>query len=423
MAVIFLMGLLVAGGKARAVLIWLDDGTILQGKILEHNKSEVVLQRYDNGGIVDIPWRYLHPLCRELLQNRLGIVVPKKPAYKVPGVKIYLKTGGVVAGKMIRKDSSFLIVKNRTGRLPIPFGNILTSEKSLVALTDIYDSQELYQEYQQRYDLKTADGNFKFAKFLLRLDDYAHSKHHLQQALKLQPDLEPQIRPLIEEIIRASESERHKKLLQLYHIYKNSHRYGRARQALLQLQPLLGAIQWQEYQRQLTQEQDRYLKQEITGYWMQKVHKKIRQLVFKRDSNLASARQYLLEEINNAIVEELAQELGLSTGQIKEYFRKRENKRRYRYSYRHGTFIVSSQGHAIGASSKDPEKQWWQTANSSARQEWLHAYYCENHLEVVERKQYPCPQCAGRGTITSGGRSHSCPLCHGVKYEKTVIAR
>jgi tetratricopeptide (TPR) repeat protein len=436
--VFWLMFLLYLGGYNRlyAVFVWLADGTILHGKIIEHAEKKIVFQRFDNGGVIEIPWTAMHPRCRKELRKKLGLSEKKGVVYKIPGVKVYLKTGGATLGKLISEGKDQIVIKNKTGEITIAHTNILTTEKTAVSIAQVFKSEEIYEHFRSSFSLKNAEGNLKFGEFLLNLGDHSNAKLHLEKAKELQPTLENRVQTLLESIAKASEELAHKKTLQLYHSYKNSHRYGKAMEILKKLQ--LPPEQLQKYEKELKDDQMAYLCKEVAYQWIQLAQRKISTVSSNRKWSLKEAQDYVLNAMEQEMIETISKELQIAEEEVRNYLEKRGKSSLYRYGYRDGTFIVGTIGRLPEGKSSKPHtsrkqfaggvklqspEEWWEIASSSRRQEWLQAYYFENRFTIVEQELRPCQQCAGKGIEVRGNETTLCRVCHGFQYERTVVVK
>lgn len=437
---IFILGVcLLLHFQAHALLVWLQNGTMLHVKILQYGDKHIVFRRLTNGGQLTIPWEQLHPLSRRSLQRRLGLYIEKSALPQVDGVKIYLKNGGVVGGKVLKRNRTRIVLKNKMGIMPIAMNNIYKIEKAKLSLDVVYRHREIYKVARKNYNLKYGKEHLRFAKFLLSIELFAKAQIHLQQAKALTPEAAKEIQALNQKIAKLQEQRNRQKSLQKLYAYQNAHHYRRAIALLEKMKKTLTDEEYKHMRDKLLAAQKKYLQATVAKKWLQQVNRHISRISHKRKVGLASARNYIFGDMNSKIAEELAGELGLTAQQIKMYFDRRITTRKYRYSYRDGTFIVGLQGkngqssiaaeptpqraQASGASELLSADEWWQTTSASTRREWLLSLYIENQLQVIKYNFKVCTACGGRGTFIKKGKDVYCPSCHGYRYERIVIAR
>lgn len=210
--ILFLFLFLLLTSYTHAILIWLKDGSVIQCEIIDTKGEMVIVKRLDNGGTLEIPFRAIQEKCRYQILKKLGLVSDPKVLLKIPGVRIYLKTGGIVVGRFLKKKGRYIMIRNRSGVVPVPRSNILKKEKFEVPINKIYRAEELYKEVSSNYDLKNANDNYKLAKFLLKLKEYEKAKFHFEKAKELRPALAQRIDPVLNKI-NALAKEFEKKML------------------------------------------------------------------------------------------------------------------------------------------------------------------------------------------------------------------
>ncbi len=423
--------------------ITLSNGTVLYGEIVEHNDNKLVLQRLDTFGIVEIPWTALHPIQRQQLQQKLGLILAKtEVSQTIPGIVLYLRTGSSIMGEEVERKGIYVVVRNKTGIFSIELQHILKEEAREIPVTDIYRMSEVYGEMSKRYKLEKADGHWQFGQWLMQIEDFEHAQIHLQRAKTLDTSLSSNVNVLLDRIQKRTQEIQQKKLMQKFQLYRNSKHYDQALAALDQLKSVLEPSQWQQYREETLSQQSEYLRQTISQEWVQQAQQKIGALALNRKLTLQQAQQFILQKLDALILAELAKIFGMEQAKIQEYWEKREKSAKYRFSYGDGTFIVGLQGQEpeenagsveweppniskqlLRQSTLSNSEEWWQAASSSMRKEWLLAYYSENRLTVAQQELKTCPSCSGRGTQISSSKIIVCPACHGLRAERVVISK
>lgn len=432
--------LLILCFPTQAILLWLENDTVIHGDIVEYNESVLVIQRLDNTGIVEIPWQRLHPLCQNRIKQRLGILEKPDVSHLIAGVKVYLKNGGIVYGKMIADQETQLLLQtsNNSAAVAVPKDNVYKIEPTQIAITTIYTPDQIYRNFQKDYDLQTADGNFKFAQFLVKSALYDRSEEHFQKAEQLQPTLSPAIAILRNKMNQARIQQKNESGLRKIKHYERNQRYEKALEVLEGLKAGLSTEEFDKTKSSILSGQKKYLEQQIGQEWFKKFPLKIARITRDRQVSLEEARKYVVTTMPQEITEELAQEYRIPSEQVEEFFKNRIAASPRRYSYGDGSFIVSTSTATPDKSYLDGKLQikfssaetqdnmdatsWWQEASGMRRSEWLCAYYGENVLsgEIISRQ---CSQCEGKGKYFRKKQAVTCNVCHGCGHERIVVIK
>ncbi|NUM36024.1 MAG: hypothetical protein HUU50_15890 [Candidatus Brocadiae bacterium] len=420
----------------QANLLWLKNHVLLHGEILEYQEQKVIFKRWDNQGIIEIPWNALHSLSLDEIQKKLGIAIEKPSQDNIPAVQVYLRNGGMVLGIVHEEKPTYLMLKNKTGNIPIPISNILKKQEILVPMTEVYKPEELYLKLCQSYDLKTGKGNLELAKVLVRMENQGKAKIHFEKAKSLQPELSEQIQTLLFDMEKKASQNKQQKSIQLYYIYRNANRYKKALETLEELKASLEESEWKKFWEETLQHQKEYFQKEIVNLWMQKVSQKTGKIASDKKILLQESRQYVLISMPKEILSELSQELEISEQEIQSYLETRPKNNLYSFGYRSGSFIVGLEGREPEESSaKKPgslkkiknygglSEEWWQRAGISLKKEWLQACYYEQTFIVVRQDLKACSECSGKGTGIVSGETYPCLSCKGIQYERVVTVK
>ncbi len=432
--------------QSNAILITMSDGTILQGDIIDYNEEFLSFQTVDESIFLEISWSELNPKQVEILKKEFSLE-PKAPeARQVKGYIVYLKRGGIVEGVLQEKKSQVFVIKNRSGKFPIPKRNILKLEKKGLSLTEVYTPSELYVQARRKFDLKSASGHMKLALFLLRTKAYEKAKNHLEEARRISPSLSSEVETILIQITEAQEKNEKRKWLQLFHTYQRTHRYKRASEALDKIKDDLSEEEYLNHQKELLSSQEKHLPNAIAQAWLNQIQRKVSQISFDRKINLEEAQENLFQTSESEVIENLVTEFSLSVAEVKAYFDKRSLSSPKRFSYGSGTFIVglsgkkpkSSQGVESWEKIKELAAQkitdaeseeevspegWWEKANSTERRQWLMARYLEARMQVESYQVKNCPHCSSRGTRKKGRKNILCPRCQGHRFDRTVVGK
>lgn len=407
-------------------LFYLQDGSILQGDILSNTETDVTIQRFDNEGMISIPWSELLPKNRQQIQNKVGIIENKPIDITKRGVKIYLHTGDMIQGiKMPSTNPDLVLVRNRNGEKVISAKNILVETIEQIPLTELYKDKELYSELVKLYKPKSAEEHLEFSTILIQANLLEVAKKHLEQAKK-NAELSEQIEAKYNIIKTLKQQGLQQAKRSQFLKYRSSHRYTKAFDILKELQPLISDKEYQKLYTETMKKEKEYYTAEITDLWIKKVISKINKIVSK---SFNEAQEYVLKRLDEEVLEELAKETELATTTVSEYFQERTNKKQFRFSYSTGTFLVGL-GNVEPTDYKQPkfpkknDKQikdtdWWNSASTTVKQDWLKALYAENKLTIIKEELKPCPACNASGVQSK----RRCQTCQGICYQRTVVAK
>ena len=440
---VYLICFIILYTQLQATLLWLKDETLLQGDILDNKEDTIIFKRFDNQGVVELSWSIIHPISLKRIQEQLGIKQNKKPAYKVKGVKVYLKVGGVVMGKLVKRENNRIIIKNKTRIFPIPVSNILKQEEVKIPISELYKPEDLYNKVSKQYNLSTLQGNLKLVKFLIQVNNFKKAKLHLEKAQELQKISNDDLSTLIKKYSQEILEKQNNKKLRILKIYRNTNRFKKALEILKDLQDSMSQEKLKYYRNDILSRQSKYLRKEIPREWIRRVSKKISKITLNSSTGLNKACQYASIDMQKEIIDELSKKFNVTQQELKNYLKTREKKNHYSFSYGTGTFIVgisgrqgendkpktfeswrqNKQNYGTNDSKLLTPDEWWKSVNSSVRQEWLKAYYFEKYFIVTKQKLVTCPYCDGKGTSFSNGKHVFCPGCHGLRYQRTVIVK
>lgn len=406
-------------------VFYLQDGSILQGNILSNTEAEVTIQRFDNEGIISIPWTELLPKNRQYVQNQVGIIENKPIDITKRGVKVYLNNGDIVQGiKISSKIPNTIKIRNRKGDRTILTNNILVETSEPIPLTELYKDKELYTELLKLSNPKSPEENLEFSTILIQANLLDKAKDHLNKA-KGNAELLEQIEHKYHYIEELKSKESQQAQRSQFLKYRSGHHYAKAFKILQNLQSSIPENEYQKLYAETAKKEKEYYTAEITNLWMRKVMTKINKIELK---SFNEAQEYVLKKLDEEILEELAKECELPTTSISEYFRERTNKKTFQFNYQSGTFLVGL-GNVEPTDYKPPrflkndkqikDTEWWKSVTKSEQKDWLKAFYAENKLTKVKEELKHCPTCNGSGMKSK----RRCPTCQGIGYQRSITVK
>ncbi|HRU52585.1 MAG TPA: hypothetical protein P5543_10375 [Planctomycetota bacterium] len=417
----------------QAELFYLLDNTILQGTILSHDDERVQIQRLDNDGVLTLEWKQLQPSHRKDLQKKVGIILDTPIHITVPGVRVYLRTGGTMQGLLQQKTQTTLTVQTKIETLHIPMSNVLLYEEVPVPLTEVYKDNELYKKILQQITVNTPEKQIELATILIQSELFQQAKTHLEKIKE--PHLADQVKS---KLLYLEKLENQKKLqsnLYIFQKYKSTHRYEKALEALESLKTKLSDKEYTKLYQETLEKQNSYHANIIPTLWFKKVLLKTRKIVGKRETSIDQARRYVMDDMDSEIYEEIANELGIKSVDIENYIRARTPQRKRKFNYQDGTFIVGLGDFIPPMQNKEKpssfldlfkkqttsslsEDEWWKISSLHTKREWLQAYYFENKIGNTQNEIKICPVCNGVGKESL---KKICNYCQGLCYERIII--
>lgn len=436
--IIILFGIFCLNLPGFCMFLTLVDGTILSGEILENDENKIVFRRWDNQGVIEITWENIHIIQRQQLQKKFGWIQTQEVSHTIPGFTFYLKAGGSITGKVLYRQKNIIKIKTKNAILQIPASNILKEEAVDVPMVDVFKPQELYIEICKRYNLGKADHHLQLAQFLLQISEWEKAKIHFTKAQEMDTKLKPQAEAMQQKMTELIQEQNRKKLFQKYQLYKNTQRFGDALKVVEQLKNFVDAQELERYKQEILTLQKEYLRTAVAQQWARKVQQKIANLAYDRNTLLSDVQKYLLQDLDNDVIVDLTKELQINEADVQNYWENRPKDTLHIHSYQDGTFIVGLKGKNSEKTTTNipalklegwnenrlkTAQEWWDSATSSTRREWMAAFYFENRWEIVRHDLKSCPNCSGKGTQYSMEDIVLCISCHGIKYERIVVTK
>lgn len=469
-------------GPAAAEVVRLLDGRLLQGRIVSHNGVEVVLERWDNGGQVTIPFKEMLDTDRKRLEKKFNYRSVEDFLVKTAATRLTLKNSIDRPIGVMNKDKSDdkSIVLERRG-VPYTYqrGLIEKIEEVRVAETEVYLPQQIYDRRLAEITRKEEAGeavdprdHFELARYVEKLGLFEEAVAHFQKASELDPtNYELKSNEAVERlqllIANRDALKGYRRVLSA----KSMHKYTTARERLEALKTDYGAKEdifpkgFDALAAEIDAEEAEYL----NGQLMRYLHTTARNLAYemarKPQTTADAGLAYGRGEMHAELLAKLAEKLEVDDKKIKSVFDNRQTRRTHKIALGNATFMVQGGGGggggggrggrgaggrggtvniggrkvnigqllgrgggaSRGGQSANPRDTLWNASDVRSRRHLIYAAWAIKNLEVVKEDEVACSKCGGKGTVTSytkqgnkqGNQKTTCPRCHGTRVDKT----
>lgn len=197
-------GVFALSNEARADFLRLNDGTILQGKILDHDDLGITVQRLDNGGTVKLRWAQLQNEDRTRLRKGFGLELPDfRGMVTCLGDRIELIEGEPVEGRIVEEDNNRYSVefmdeeKEKLAQKSVPKNKVRDVYRNCqINALALRTRKELYDQVLGEHPPKDANGEYLMAQYCKLLGVYDKGLDHIARAVAGKPELESRLAPL-----------------------------------------------------------------------------------------------------------------------------------------------------------------------------------------------------------------------------------
>jgi hypothetical protein len=357
----------------------------------------------------------------------------------------------------------------------------------LVPALDVKSREDLYREQELGLDLETAEGNWELARFCERILDFQRAQEHYQAVAELDPTFNAEeVAVILERIQVKVDNQEQVDFLSNVDLLMRRDKFGDALEQLALFDATYPDSELRtdrlKLEERVLKARDDFMRDEVPDAWFSWMGRLTAKAA--RGQSFEGALAYLEEGLHQEIVTNVTAGLKrhwaeLEEDQVRQYFVERKKSRWKAASYSHGTWLlgeddalkgnVEQAAPSSGASGRDQAREeqaekvqrWlrnqemakrargsdedadevegaWSMLSSSARRNWLIAYYAENSgdLEVRPKPELrDCTECGGRGVrevlfsgsarqdATSGVMQVACPTCRGIGRTRRIRYR
>lgn len=460
------------GLSASGEIIRLKNGVELHGEVLEFDAERgVVVQRYDNGGVVELLWEHILEQDVEKLKVARGYGGMEAEPILIRAKRLLLASGDYVIGVQVESSRPGVLTLHRNGKnYDFLQSQVRDIESVEVEAQEVYTAQELYDQKVQESLPETALDHFKLAVFCESVAFYERALEHYTLAVEQDPDFKPDVvAQKIEQMqVKQSEADATALLNDIRNrLYKKQfakaftmcdtfeETYPDSRQ-MGELEKLRGRIAKKRH--------DHFKQKILTDYfsYMDRIAYKVAQ---NRELELEDALAYARDEMGADVINKLSEVYVMEVEEVTELWQNRRGGRSRTSTYGTGTFILGEEAKDIPETEAEEEgeeeaeqpatldeklkkkieaikkerakqvgkkrsrlqlddigqtpDQWWRNSPTEDRQQFVICFFAEKSGEVkVQRVKFrSCHSCAGKGWFEyfsaseEEQRREPCPVC------------
>jgi hypothetical protein len=469
-------------------MIRLRTGVFQWGVVEDHSTESLTFRRLDTGGLVTLPWSMVEDKQSLELRTLYGYVDITGDEILVPAEMLVLADGREVIGLVQGRTEDAILYQTQGGQLQIPKRLVRNHIVGLqVPALDIYSKEHLYTERERSSDLESAESQFEVARYCERILDFPHALEHYQAAAELDPNFKTkEIQAIVARVQQKVDSQEQVDFLANVDHLKRRKRFD---EALNELAIFDATYEDSPLRSDRLRLEDKiiksradYMRTEVSRSWFSWMGRLA--AAAGRELNFEEALSYVDETLSEEIVKNVTETmrkkwLDLEEDQVRQFFIERKALRWKPASYGHGTWLLGEEDALKGGvaevlaeepeTARDKERaaqaekinKWlrnqqmakrsrkseedldeienaWSLMQSSARRNWIIAYYAENAGDLEVRSQpelQNCSECGGTGVreiiytgdaregSRSGRQNVHCPTCHGIGRVRRIRYR
>jgi hypothetical protein len=472
-----------AGGEQDTVK--LKSGRVLSGVVLvdESNREGFSVQRWDTGGTVFVRWNQISDVERARLSNR--VVEIKVAGVMLDGVRA-MTAGRDVVGVLVKEDANGLHIKTKDAKAPVqvPKSALLRPYESVkVPESDAYSPDEMVDLRVAKANEKDYASMMEVGFFAASVKLYERAKEFYQKAAVADPSKKEETDSLLAKNEGLIKEGKAAALLAQVKEFIETIEFAKAVETARKLLSDFADTDVARQNKNLAddiQKKAKDYESKRADYLAENVPQAYKERRAALFSQYGSARYKIAEAINQAnkideaVVAELAKRMKATPEEINAAWTKRELKPRT-VTYGDGSWIVKggqdggldtdaktqpntpnrnngnngnnggfgfggrnnggNNGGKGGNQKNQPEPlgkkletkdEWWSTASSSDRRNFVEAEYGKNSSAVKkEVKTKKCSVCNGEGIRKETRQGVQCDCkclrCHGAKEDDIVV--
>jgi len=441
-----------ASRQESLTMLRLRDGSILWGRVLDHDPDYIVYQRADTGGRHRIGWRLVDPAEERELKARFGYMDIVADELMVPAEVLTTTDGAQYVGVVLQRTGDVILLKTGSATVPVPKARLAGAPTpTMIPAREAYTKDELYAQKLAEVDLATAAGRVELALWCERTLDFARAVENWTKASELDPahradEVRNGLSRAGEKALRADQIE----WLANVDVLVARKRFD---EALAAAEAFAGKYPDSplrpDAKRALdraAKARDRWISERSWSLWNSQVGKVARELSVR--ATLAEVLAALEGRFKEDVLAGVVKELGKSTKEatpdvVQRAMASRRKERWLRASYGQGTWLLGKERALKGSvedsapkkapvnerdaermeleqrlarfvanqqlarsaqaapGEEDQRETFWKDLPSTARQNWILAYYAENggDFEVNPKPLLSaCRECGGTGT-------------------------
>jgi len=411
-----------------------DPLASMSGWIVDHDDDGFVFETLTRDHRLTIKWSDLVEEDAHRLRVGYGLdATEQEEKGLIEGHEIQLVGGGSVRGFLhhVERDGTYWMRVKGT-LLPYPKDRVASVDAVTIGEDEAYSDDEVYARRLSRRPPRTAVEHRRLADYLYDIGNFDAARQHYEEAVRLDPRLEPAIaarigasREYLEDSAAAEAfgkakadaylNGRWKEAIDAVHAYVAEHPEVRRR-----AERLIGEI-----------EEEWYAVKRVRFHIVkhEEFDRLVRSHLSKKQPTLEEAKAWATTELPDLIKHRTAKRLDLSPEETEALAGTEATGALHWASYWSGSFAISKRA-AIGQSTNrevrgDPEA-WWRQYDVTTRAAWLKAYAAEHVglFELVQVNKTPCERCGGTGQIEKSDMrrvwQERCPRCFGACEDRGI---
>lgn len=450
---------LALASTAVAEVITLKDGTVLTGKVLEGDEKGLRLQRFDTGGVIFLPWRFINDRDADRIRKDRGLDLGELDFLEIPGTRIELTDRTVIEGVVLERTNDRVVIQTDNRKMPIPLKRIVREEETTVNAAEVYPGEKLYEDQVAKGAPETASDHFGLAKFCYQIELYEKAIEHFVKVQELEAEFKP-------DFVRARINEceallKNKAIAQLFNRITRlgyARKYTDALQTIEQMKeaPELDEV-WQaklkEKEAELKEAREKFLVRSIGSMMPPMIRSLANKASKDRNMTLQDARRYASRDFARDLEARIMKRLDLEQKEARDFIGKVKSFSVLKVSYGAFTWFAKGEkpptfrkrqtnnndnrgrrGRNNRQANEKKEQlpkadELWASSIAKQREAFIHATFVERareaHVMKIERRT--CGTCGGRGTVRSTGTGGiietRCPRCRGIGTDRVVVYR
>ncbi|MBN2492374.1 MAG: tetratricopeptide repeat protein [Planctomycetes bacterium] len=451
--------------RVPAEVVTLKDGTVLQGQILEGDEKGLRLQRFDTGGVVFLPWNFLHDRDRDRIRRDRGLDIGELDAFQIPGVRIEMLDRTVYEGVMGEQEPDKIWLHTAQSRIPILTSRIVRQEAITVNAVEVYPPDKLYDDRMAEGRPTDVDSHFELGKFCMQIELYDKAIEHFGKVQELDPQYKPDfVQKRLTEcqvmLANRAQAELVNRITRL--LYANKFKEALDQIAALEQLEDLDPV-WKtklaDKKKEAGEKRESFLIRSIAAT-MPPFIRHLAEVAGKdRNLSLPNARNYAQRDLSRDLRARLVNRFEIEEKEVRDFIAKIKSYHQFKVSYGDFTWFApgetpptfqrqqsgrttqSDRGRITRASDRSRQSQQqrekplpkadelWAQSIAKQRTSFIHALWAERAREVhvVRIERQACSVCAGRGTTRITGEGGiveiRCTRCRGIGSDRVVVYR
>jgi len=446
-ALLLVLSITVLAGDRKAVVFRLRKAPGVKVKVWAHevNEDGMQIEYLGTHKKAFVKWADLveHDAKSIRLAYKLDMTQDEKKGL-IMGDEVFFRGGATVTGLVIKKDEekNEIYIRSDGMILAYPLDRLDRIEKTKVAETDVYDEDEIYVRRLERYPPSNWGDHRRLANHMYEIGNYRKAQEHYTEALKLRPELRPDVEPRLASIKDILDDEDALKVIQKAKGLANL--WGRYDDAKAMLE--FYAEDRPGSRRRIIlviEEIDDIRVRKLTVRFhrvkAREADRSIRQYLLRKQPTLEEARSWIISGFKKELESRIGAKMGLDKDEIEMFKKTKARGAAHWTTYGPGTFVIDPNAKRGKSSDRDvrgdPE-QWWRAyGDVQQRSAWLRALAVEklpDLFEVIQIRRSPCITCGGTGVVKKssvtglralGGKHEwreTCPRCFGARYDRGI---